>query len=118
VEHDEGDQSVARKAVSAGVQVGVDALIGAISAESPAIAALAAPILQEIAPDISKGIQDLLGFDDDLIGRYTRYVTAKTMILKALGGTASWKGVTYSYFDGPFTGGGSEYDVGFLIRAA
>jgi hypothetical protein len=116
MESDFGDPNDTRAGVTAAVGLGMSALEAAIAVESPLVASLAAPILAEIAPDIAHWVDGALGLGDDLIGSKTRFVSAKEMIQRALGTNLSWKGVTYSFYEGPFTGGGSRYGVGFTFK--
>jgi hypothetical protein len=116
MENDFGDPNETRDGVTLGVGLGMSLLIGAIALENPAVAGLAAPFLVAVAPDVAQAIDGALGLGDDLIGSNTRFVSARDMIFLSLGGTLSWKGVTYSFYDGLFTGGGSRYGAGFLFR--
>jgi uncharacterized protein with LGFP repeats len=116
MEHDFGDPNQTRAAVTVGVGIGMSALIGAGVVASDGAAAFAAPVLWQAVPEIARGIDGALGLGDDHVGSNTRFVSARDMIFTALGGTLGWQGVTYSFYDGLFTGGGSRYGAGFLFR--
>ena len=66
------------------VQAAAGLLTTAIGgAFGPVVAGVAGPILYELVPAVSKGINDLLGTGDDLIGDVTIPLTAKQVIVFA-----------------------------------
>lgn len=117
MENDFGDPDDTREGVTLAVGLGMSALEAAIGLGSPAVAAIVAPFLVAVAPDIAHWVDGALGLGDDVVGHDTRVVGAREMITRALGTNLSWKGVNYSFYEGPFTGGGSRYGVGFTFVA-
>lgn len=120
LEHDEGDPNKYYGAVVSAVEAASGLLTAGIGAiTGPAAAVVAAPILQSLVPVISKGVNELLGTGDDVIGNITIPLTLKQVIvLAARTGQLTEKQIQYNLATPLLTGDGGSYKGYFSFSRA
>jgi len=118
-EHDSGDPNKYLGMVKSGVDLlgkGVSKACGAL------FGAEAAPVCESfwngIAPTIVSTVNDLLGTDDDLIGKGTVKITAKEMVTLARHARENFWGIEYHRESELLSDGDASYKVYFAIEPA
>jgi hypothetical protein len=87
---------------------------------SPAAAAVAGPILHSLVPVVSKGVNDLLGTDDEFLGEYPRFLSMKEMVLMAARQNEMIhnNAINYKFETHLLTGDGSSFKGYFSLARA
>jgi hypothetical protein len=123
VEHDEADPNKYRQIVGQAVEKGMQKLAPVISkvvagvpVVGPVLAVAASELLPALAPFISDVVNDLLGTDDEVLGRPTIALTAKQMVvLAARTPNSDIKGVGFKFETPLISSQGASYKVYFGI---
>lgn len=119
IEHDEGNPDSYLGLVKAGVDLagkgvsaGCSALFGADAAQ------VCDSIWSEIAPKIVSTVNDLIGSEDDLIGKTTLYISAKQMVMLVHQPWYRFWGIRYHFETELLTDGDASYKAYFSVDPA
>jgi hypothetical protein len=116
IEHDQGDPDAYLGLVKAGVDLagkGVSAACGALF--GPEAAPTCESLWKEFAPKIVSTVNDIIGSDDDLIGKTTLQISAKEMVQSAHLPWARFWGIRYHLETELLTDGDASYKVYFSV---
>jgi hypothetical protein len=119
IEHDEGDPDAYVGLIKAGVDLagkGVSAACGALF--GPEAAPTCESIWKEVAPKIVSTVNDIIGSDDDLIGKTTVQITAKQMVQMARRPWERFWGIRYHLETELLSDGDASYKVYFSVDPA
>jgi hypothetical protein len=121
MEHDFGSPDKYLADIRKGVDAAMDGITKAVEyfpAGGPAIAGAIGPLLHDAAPYVAKAIDDLFEFGDDTIGTAAVVLSAKQLIVLAVGGWTNFKGIDYKVESPLISGNGASYKVYFDVVPA
>ena len=75
-------------------------------------------IWKEVAPVLASTVNDLLGTEDDMIGKASQTITAKQMVTLARQGRHNFWGIQYHLESELISDGEASYKIYFAIEPA
>ena len=122
MEHDEDNPDRYKDEIEGAVRTAFGSITAAVAAAGPvgaAVAVVAGPVLQKVAPDVAKAINTVLDLQDDNLGQQAETFSPKRLLQLATKTPLSLDyGVRSNYQTGLYTGGGSTYKVCLSVEKA